>query len=220
MQKFEKYLFMPAALIDARDAEMKQIVGTLLSLLRQTMCPPLIRILVDQKTQLNMDTIESMVLAKDGSKVSVTFQMDPSVAISSAKRNNNDLDMIRGLKSFKHVYGTHKKNDNIKVKFPVTHVINLIAGHGFMSGSSIEKLSYDWKEGKLYDVMFFRMYSGKEPIESKSAIFYLPSVKLLCANELWRPFLDKQRFYKTEHFKKDHNFLPLRNCTYGILERF
>lgn len=215
----DSHVFMPACIIDGRRASMKQMVGTLVSIIKQTVIPPQISIIVDSKTYIDLDTFNDIIKSHDGTIIKLSCRVDDYKDVSGSYiRGNYDIPLLHSIKSFKYIVGKHKKTQ-ISKRFPVTHVMVIIAGHILpkQSNNLIERLGIDWGHGIHYDVMFLKMRYGKVNLSGRSCIFYLPSVRLLCKKMLWEPIQKRQQAFDKHKPEKDMDFNPMRICKYGVL---
>jgi len=204
-------MFIPAVIIDGRQSDTSLILTSLLSIIKQTVIPQKVTILFNAYTKVDFDTFEDLVNSKDGTKIIVSCEIDPSPSVRPY-----DLTVLRTMKLFRTVIGTHKKTKKRK-KFPITHVLVLMAGHKILSNNFMERLRGDWIEGRHYDIMSFKMKTGKLKYKQKSHMFYLPSIRLLCQYDIWQPILERQKIFLEQVKDKDVNFYPIRNCPFAYL---
>ena len=200
--------FVPIAIIDARNCNTKQVIGAAISLIKQTYPPAAIKIVINNHSHVDFDTLQTMIFSHDGAKISLS-----RLVVSETE---GEYDIVTIFRNITSITGTHRQNKRPR-KFKVTHVILLRAWHRFMSYKVIEKLMEEWNNNVYYDVMLFKQRSGRIDYRHRSAIFYLESVKTLCRYDLWSPFIKKQGIIDAVKSHVTTNFLPIRFCPYGIV---
>ena len=210
-------MFLPGVIIDGRNSRTEYILSTLKSIIKQTMVPPKIKILYNIDSYIDFDTFKSVIESHDGAKIHLSYEVDPYIQTTKEQLADHvDITLLRAIKSFKSVIGILKKDKYIKKKFQISHVIIVIAGHIFKSKNVIERLYESWTNGKYYDAMLFKLRSGQS--KKKSYIIYKRTVNMICKTHIWKPLNKRHKIFVKDKPKKDVDFIPIRTCSFGIID--